>query len=109
MEKRIKQSVGIDCGLKELVGSYGVMDEKFDVKILSNTQFKNEASGFKKLVAWSKKLNPGKNEVVYVMEATGVYHEKCALYLHEQGCKVVVVLPNPDIHRDKNFVSKNGQ
>jgi transposase len=94
MEKRIKQSVGIDCGLKELVVSYGVMDEHFDIKILSNTQFKNEASGFKKLVAWSKQLNPEKNEVVYVIEATGVYHERAALYLHQQGCKVVVLLPN---------------
>src|SRR5256885_387617 len=94
MEKRIKQCVGIDCGLKELVVAYGVMDEKFDVKILSNFQFKNNPEGFKKLLLWSKKLNPQNLDVVYVIEATGVYHEQASLYLHEQSCKVSVLLPN---------------
>lgn len=94
MEKRIKQCVGIDCGLKELVVAYGVMDENYDVKILSNTQFKNNPAGFKKLLAWSKKLNPQNTEVVYVIEATGVYHEQASLFLYEQSCKVAVLLPN---------------
>lgn len=94
MEKRIKQCVGIDCGLKELVVAYGVMDENFDVKILSNLQFQNNPEGFKKLLAWSKKLNPQNGEVVYVIEATGVYHEQVSLYLYEQSCKVSVLLPN---------------
>jgi transposase len=94
MEKRIKQCVGIDCGLKELVVAYGVMDENFDVKILSNFQFKNNPEGFKKLLAWSKKLNPQNLNLTYVIEATGVYHEQASLYLHEQSCKVSVLLPN---------------
>jgi transposase len=94
MEKRIKQCVGIDCGLNELVVAYGVMDENFDVKILSNFQFKNNPAGFKKLLAWGKKLNPENGEVTYVIEATGVYHEQVSLYLHEQSCKVSVLLPN---------------
>lgn len=94
MEKRIKQCVGIDCGLNELVVAFGMMDENFDAKILSNTQFKNNPVGFKKLLAWSKKLNAGNTEVVYVIEATGVYHEQASLYLHGQSCKIVVMLPN---------------
>ena len=94
MEKRIKQCVGIDCGLKELVVAYGVMDENFDVTILSNLQFKNNPAGFKKLLGWSKKLNPENGDLGYVIEATGVYHEQVSLYLHEQSCKVSVLLPN---------------
>jgi transposase len=94
MEKRIRQSVGIDCGLKELVVAFGMMDENFDTKILSNTQFKNNPEGFKKLLQWSKKLDSGDNAVSYLIEATGVYHEQVSLYLHEQSCKVTVVLPN---------------
>ena len=94
MEKRMKQNVGIDCGLKELVVSYGVMDENFDSKILSSTEFKNDAEGFIKLLSWSKKLNPQGAEVTYVIEATGVYHERVSLYLHEQSCRVAVLLPN---------------
>lgn len=94
MEKRIKQNVGIDCGQKELVVAYGVMDENYDVKILSNTKFSNDEKGFKKLLAWSRKLNPDGAEVSYVIEATGVYHERFSLYLHEQGCRITVLLPN---------------
>ena len=94
MKNRIKQCVGIDCGLQELVVAFGVMDEDFGEKILSNTKFKNEKGGFKKLLEWSKKLNPEAKEVAYTIEATGVYHEKAALYLHQRGCKVVVLLPN---------------
>lgn len=94
MEKRIKQCVGIDCGLKELAVAYGVMDEKFDIKILSNTKFKNNAKGFEKLLQWSSKLNPDGGEVKYVIEATGVYHEKVSLHLHEKGNNITVLLPN---------------
>jgi transposase len=94
MEKRIKQSVGIDCGQKELVVAYGVMDENYDAKILSNTKFSNNERGFEKLLAWSRKLNPENAFVSYVIEATGVYHERFSLYLHEQDCKITVLLPN---------------
>lgn len=94
MEKIIKRCVGIDCAKDELVVSYGVMDQEYDTRIVSNTKFKNEESGFKKLLHWSKKLNEGASGVVYLMEATGVYHEKAALYLHQQNCKVSVILPN---------------
>jgi len=43
---------------------------------------------------WSNKLHSDPGEVVYVLEATGVYHQQLALYLHDKGCKVVVMLPN---------------
>jgi transposase len=94
MERRIKQCIGIDCGLKELVVAYGVMDEAYDTKVLSNTSFKNNPSGFKKLYSWSKKLNPHGGEILYVIEATGVYHEQVSQFLHEHSCKVSVLLPN---------------
>jgi len=94
MEKKIKQCVGIDCGYKELVVAYGIMDEKFDVKILSNSKFKNQEKGFEKLLKWSKKLTDQGIEVTYLIEATGVYHERISLYLNEHSCKVSVLLPN---------------
>ena len=94
MEKRIKQCVGIDCGSKELVVAYGAMNEAFDIKILSNSQFKNTPAGFKKLHAWAGKLLANEGEVCYVIEATGVYHEQIANYLYERGARISVVLPN---------------
>jgi transposase len=94
METVIKQCVGIDCAKDELVVSYGVMDQNYDSRMLSNMKFKNAEVGFKQLLQWSNKLNGGTSDIVYVMEATGVYHERAALYLHEHNCKVVVILPN---------------
>lgn len=94
MEKIIKRCVGIDCAKDELVVSFGVMTELYDSRILSNTKFRNEEGGFKKLLQWSQRLNADGQPVIYLMEATGVYFERFALYLHEHDCQVVVVLPN---------------
>lgn len=93
-EKVIKQSVGIDCGKVELVVAFGVMQEGFEEKIISNTAFKNTPEGFKKLQKWASKLMDETVELVYVIEATGVYHEKVSLHLHNEGCKICVMLPN---------------
>jgi transposase len=94
MEKRLKQNVGIDCAQDELVVSFGTMNEAFEITIQSNTTFKNQTEGFKKLFKWSSKLAQTGLETTYVIEATGVYHERVALYLTQQGCKISVVLPN---------------
>lgn len=93
-EKIIRQSVGIDCGKAELVAAYGVMEEGFEERIISNTAFKNNAAGFKKLRHWAGKLTDQTVELVYVIEATGVYHEKVSQHLHQEGCKICVMLPN---------------
>ena len=94
MEKRIKQSIGIDCAKDELVCAFGIMNESFEEVILANTTFKNSPAGFEKLLKWKEKLSKPDSEVSIVIEATGVYHERIALYLFEHACKISVVLPN---------------
>lgn len=54
MEKRIRQSVGIDCSKDHLDCSFGIMHASFDEVILSNSKFTNNAAGLKKLLLWSK-------------------------------------------------------
>jgi transposase len=94
MEKIIKQCVGIDCAKDELVVCFGILYENFDSRFVSTKCFKNTESGFNKLLAWSNKLNLQKQELIFLLEATGVYHEKIALFLHANNCKPVVILPN---------------
>jgi transposase len=53
--------------------------------------FVNNASGFKKLKGWLKKHKAKQGHVC--MEATGIYGDALAEYLHEQGYKVSVVNP----------------
>ncbi|MDN3583798.1 IS110 family transposase, partial [Mucilaginibacter flavus] len=56
--------------------------------------FANQLSGFKALESWVKQRTIKEVGIRYVMEATGVYHEKLAYYLSDQGYEVCVVLPN---------------
>lgn len=56
--------------------------------------FPNTPEGHEQLLAWSTKQT-GKSlpEMLFVMEATGIYHERLAYRLHESGAQVAVVNP----------------
>jgi transposase len=90
----LRQVVGIDVAKDELVCTYGVIKSDFIVEFKSSMVFKNSLTGFEKLSNWALKLSLESSELYYVMEATGVYHQKFAYWLHGKSYKVVVVLPN---------------
>ncbi|KKL68069.1 hypothetical protein LCGC14_2128670 [marine sediment metagenome] len=85
-------SVGID-----------IASEKFDVvfkeevqgiiKIKGSKNFSNNAKGFGELLQWSQKRQKNGYDLLFVMEATGVYHENLCYFLYDQKEKVKVVLP----------------
>lgn len=74
-----------------------VSKKYFDVTLLKpsgekiHAQFENGSEGFAKLLSWLKKQ--GVSEMHACMEATNIYWEKLAEFLHEQGYKVSVVNP----------------
>lgn len=90
----IKQVVGIDCSKDNLDCSYGSLNSDLTQQIQSASKFANDKSGFAKLIGWTEKRRDKNLDVLYVIEATGVYHEKLVNSLVDQGCKVSVVLPN---------------
>jgi transposase len=94
METPIKQTAGIDCGIQELVVSFGLLliDGNFICKLTK--VFANTNKGFKQLMQWIAEASSKETTVMYVMEATGVYHEKLAYYLFANNCRVSIVLPN---------------
>jgi transposase len=94
MQKVIRQCAGIDCAKEELVVSFGLLKEDFEQLILSNTSFKNTPAGFEKLVKWVDKLKDKEVQLVMVIEATGVYHERASVFLTERGYHLSVILPN---------------
>ena len=94
MLKILKQNVGIDCSKDKLDVSFGVMDEQLEKKLLSTMVFKNDEQGWTKLWDWSSKLSTKECKVCYVIEATGVYHERVSLFLYGKGAHVSVMLPN---------------
>src|ERR1700712_964911 len=90
----LKQVVGIDVAQKELVVSLGRMDENAVTAVYANKIFPSNENGFANLEAWVKKQTISEYPLRYVMEATGVYHERFAYYLSGKGYAVSIVMPN---------------
>lgn len=92
--KVLKQVLGIDVAQKELVVTLGRMFEDLSIDLYAYKVFRNNEKGFLLLLEWVKKLTKDKSKILYVMEATGVYHQKFAYFLDEKDHEVCVVLPN---------------
>ena len=92
--KVLVQSLGLDVSGKNLEATLKTKNDQGQVKIKGSRKFDNGTSGIKALQGWlSKKVQAGVPLKV-VMEATGVYYEKVAYKLHQQGFSVHVLLPN---------------
>lgn len=94
MKKMVKQVAGIDVAQEELVVCLGRMSDDWSPELYAGKSFVNNAKGFEAMEKWVSKMTDGQVEVRYVMEATGVYHEKLAYYLADNGCRLSIVLPN---------------
>jgi len=91
----LKYSVGLDVSSEKVNGCISVIDTNQKVIVKSTTTFSNNVKGFKDFETWCKKHHQNKEiQLVVCMEATGVYHENCALYLHDKNYKVSIILPN---------------
>jgi transposase len=91
----LKYCLGLDVSSKELYACLSVIDHLQKVTVKSSSKFLNNPAGFDSVVAWLIKHHKQKDiPLVVIMEATGVYYENVALFLHLKGYKVSVVLPN---------------
>jgi transposase len=91
----LKYCLGLDVSSKDLYACLSVIDHLQKVTVKSSSKFPNNSGGFDNLVAWLVKHHKQQDiALVVVMEATGVYFENVALFLHLKGYKVSVVLPN---------------
>ncbi len=99
MEKIIRQSIGIDCSKDDFAVNFSISYADMEVKHLASRVFKNQQAGFNNFLDWVKKYSEPTLPYVFVMEATGVYHERLACFLYDHKQQVAVVLPQ----RAKNF------
>lgn len=88
-----KASIGIDISKNNFHVCFKVRLENGRIKILGTNSFLNSIKGFYELLAWVEKKNKEELEMVFVMEATGVYGEDLVNFLYEQGKTASVVLP----------------
>jgi len=88
------QNLGIDLAAKSFRVCLKVKNEDLSVKIKGQRKFDNTTSGFEALNSWLKKKADTGLTLTVTMEATGVYYERLAYFLHGAGYKVHVLLPN---------------
>jgi transposase len=90
-----KYSAGIDISYKTFRACLVTYDDNQEVKVVGSKKFDNTNGGFKLFEKWY--LNKHKYTDLpmhFCMEATGVYHENLAHYLHSKGQKVSIILAN---------------
>ncbi len=90
----LKYAMGIDMAKDKFDVCLSVIDMAQKVTAKCSSSFANNLKGFSAFYAWSLKHLKEPLAVIYVMEATGIYHEQLAWFLFEQKCSVAVVLPN---------------
>jgi transposase len=94
MKKNLKQCAGIDCSKDELVVTFGVLTEQLGTDLKASRSFSNDSKGFTSLLRWANKLTAADTPMIFVIEATGVYHEAVSIFLVDQARQVSIVLPN---------------
>lgn len=101
----LRYCVGIDCGLNELVCALLSMDSAQQVQTSAKKAFENSMSGFKALHLWASQ-KAKKQSVLYVVEATGVYHEQVTVFLYDKSEKIAVIQPNRSFNHTKTLQMK---
>lgn len=91
MKKRLKQCLGIDVSKLTLSLSLGFLTDTLDKEFISHSDVPNDLLGYKALLKWVQKSVDNGVELIVVMEATGVYHQGIAHYLHAKGYGVCVM------------------
>ena len=94
MEQLIKYAIGVDGSKDKFDACLMSVDITLNSKVKASKKFSNTQAGFKEFLSWSKKHGKDPVPLQILMEATGVYYEKLAIWLTEQEMKVIVVLPN---------------
>jgi transposase len=91
----LKYSLGVDVSKKTLAVCLSALGADLRVKIKASRSFGNSDKDFSTLTHWlDKHVSCKEVPLLVAMEATGVYHEACANYFHQQGYFVSIVVPS---------------
>ena len=89
-----KYSVGIDMSKSDFKVCFVEISNDQSVKIKGSKTFLNTLKGFEGLKDWYTKHKKEDSPLVFVVEATGSYHEQLTWFLYKQKQEVSIVLPN---------------
>jgi transposase len=104
----IKQVVGADLSKDTIDVHFGSITTEQEIQYHQAATFPNTSKGFIRFTCWIQKQRVSKTAPLWiVMEATGVYYENFAYYLHAQHYTVCVLLPNKVKHYAKTLDNKS--
>ncbi len=90
----IRFGIGLDVAMEKFDACISTIDMERHVLVKNTRSFTNSSKGYQQLYKWAQLQCSPNISVSYLMEATGIYHENLACYLHAHNCLVSVVLPN---------------
>lgn len=90
----LKYGLGIDMAMEKFDACISIINKLQQVMIKAQCSFTNNKKGFEAFIVWVNKNTKLAIPSVYLMEATGIYYEQLAWFLHNKNCSVSVVLPN---------------
>lgn len=93
-----KQSIGIDISMATFTACVCQRAEDGALTFSKPASFTNEPKGYNQFLRWAKGVVLSGPELVFLMEATGVYYENLAHHLYKIKKTVHVVLPNTSKH-----------
>ena len=93
-----KQSIGIDISHQSFTATICFVKSDGSFSFSKTHTFPNNKQGFNQLMRWVRKHCDGSIPTVFLMEATGVYHENLAYHLYKLKQTVHVVLANTSKH-----------
>lgn len=95
MEQQVfKQSVGLDISKDTFVACFSQRQTGKSFHILSCRTFKCTNGAFEQFHRWVQNQRHASAPLQLLMEATGVYYEELAYFLHAKGYPLTVLLPN---------------
>jgi len=95
MEQQVfKQSVGLDISKDTFVACFSQRQTGKSFHILSSRTFKCTSGAFEQFHRWVQNQRHASAPLQLLMEATGVYYEEVAYFLHAKGYSLTVLLPN---------------
>lgn len=90
--KILKQHIGIDISKDDFKVCFMQQKDNGKIKIKGSRTFSNKLIGYKAFRAWFLSKVSQDCSLCFSMEATGVYHENLAYYLHDLGYQVSILL-----------------
>lgn len=108
-QSSVRYSLGIDVSKADFhVRLLGFAADYREIRSHGKRKFANAPHGFAALVEWLAARREPRAPLAVTMEATGVYHERLAYFLHDGGFAVSIQLPNKVQHyvRSLNEPSK---